>query len=79
MHGYLHERQSKLTVEQQKDVLDRAYDVLTQFNNGIPPKGSCAPCWDTSRENARLLLAKGIEYGQCVYGTSLRKELNGDG
>ncbi|EJF62159.1 hypothetical protein DICSQDRAFT_126466 [Dichomitus squalens LYAD-421 SS1] len=35
MHDYLHERQSKLTVEQQKDVLDHAYDVITKFNNGI--------------------------------------------
>ncbi|TBU28665.1 glycoside hydrolase/deacetylase [Dichomitus squalens] len=62
LHGYLHERQSKLTVEQQKDVLDRAYDVLTKFNNGVPPKGSCAPCWDTTRDSARLLVEKGIEY-----------------
>ncbi|TBU58655.1 glycoside hydrolase/deacetylase [Dichomitus squalens] len=53
MHGYLHERQSKLTVEQQKDVLDHAYDVIT----------NCAPCWDPSRDSARLLLEKGIEYG----------------
>ncbi|EJF62169.1 glycoside hydrolase/deacetylase [Dichomitus squalens LYAD-421 SS1] len=63
LHGYLHERQSKLTVEQQKDVLDRAYDVLTKFNNGVPPKGSCAPCWDTARDSAQLLVEKGIEYG----------------
>ncbi|TFK94928.1 glycoside hydrolase/deacetylase [Polyporus arcularius HHB13444] len=62
LHGYTHERQTRLTVEQQKDVLDRSYEVLTKFNNGVPPKGSCAPCWDTSRENTRLLLEKGIEY-----------------
>ncbi len=64
LHGYTHERQTRLTVEQQKDVLDRSYEVLTKFNNGVPPKGSCAPCWDTSRENTRLLLEKGIEYGE---------------
>ncbi|KAI1791082.1 glycoside hydrolase/deacetylase [Ganoderma leucocontextum] len=63
LHGYLHERQTRLTVEQQKDVLDRAYDVLTKFNNGVPPKGNCAPCWDTTRDSARLLIEKGIEYG----------------
>ncbi|KAM5542437.1 hypothetical protein V8D89_003896 [Ganoderma adspersum] len=62
LHGYLHERQTRLTVEQQKDVLDRAYDVLTKFNNGVPPKGNCAPCWDTTRDSARLLIEKGIEY-----------------
>ncbi|KAI0737741.1 glycoside hydrolase/deacetylase [Daedaleopsis nitida] len=63
LHGYTHEVQTRLTVEQQKDVLDRSYDVLTKFNNGVPPKGACAPCWDTTRENTRLLLDKGIEYG----------------
>lgn len=67
LHGYLHERQTKLTLEQQKDVLDRSYEVLTKFNNGIPPKGNCAPCWDTTRENTRLLLDKGIEYGEETY------------
>ena len=66
LHGYMHEVQTKLTPEQQKDVLDRSFEVLTRFNNGIPPKGSCAPCWDTSRENTRLLLEKGIEYGEHV-------------
>ena len=64
LHGYTHERQTRLTLEQQKDVLDRSYEVLTKFNNGVPPRGSCAPCWDTSRDNTRLLLEKGIEYGK---------------
>ncbi|KAI0684434.1 glycoside hydrolase/deacetylase [Earliella scabrosa] len=62
LHGYTHEVQGRLTVEQQKDVLDHSFEVLTKFNNGIPPKGSCAPCWETTRENTRLLLEKGIEY-----------------
>ena len=53
-------------MEQAKDVLDRSYDVLTKFNNGVPPRGSCAPCWDTLRENTSLLLDKGIEYGVCL-------------
>ena len=75
MHGYLHERQSRLTVEQQKDVLDRAYDVLTKFNNGIPPKGCCAPCWDTTRDSARLLIEKGLEYGGCVHYGDVRRSL----
>ncbi len=72
LHGYLHERQTRLTVEQQKDVLDRAYDVLTRFNNGVPPKGNCAPCWATTRDSARLLIEKGIEYGECVCEDDIR-------
>ena len=55
---------TSLTFEQQKDVLDRTFDLITKFNNGIPPKGSVAPCWDISKEGTALLLDKGIEYGQ---------------
>ncbi|CCL99551.1 uncharacterized protein FIBRA_01569 [Fibroporia radiculosa] len=48
--------------EQQKDILDHTYNLLTAFNNGIPPKGSVAPWWETSSEGTQLLLDKGIEY-----------------
>lgn len=52
-----------MTFEQQKDILDYTYDLLTKFNNGVPPKGSVAPWWETSKEGTQLLLDKGIEYG----------------
>ena len=52
-----------MTVEQQKDILDHTYNLLTKFNNGVPPKGSVAPWWETSAEGTELLLDKGIEYG----------------
>ena len=52
-----------MTVEQQKDILDHTYSLLTKFNNGVPPKGSVAPWWETSKEGTMLLLEKGIEYG----------------
>ncbi|KAH9884937.1 glycoside hydrolase/deacetylase [Cubamyces lactineus] len=62
LHGYSHENPVSMTVEQQKDILDHTYDLLTKFNNGVPPKGSVAPWWETSREGTQLLLDKGIEY-----------------
>lgn len=52
-----------MTFEQQKDILDHTYKLLTEFNNGKPPKGSVAPWWETSSEGTALLLEKGIEYG----------------
>ena len=52
-----------MTLEQQKDILDHTFKLLTEFNNGIPPKGSVAPWWETSKEGTDLLLEKGIEYG----------------
>ena len=53
-----------MTLEQQRDILDHTYKLLTDFNNGIPPKGSVAPWWETSKEGSALLLDKGVEYGQ---------------
>ena len=64
-----------MSLEQQKDILDHTFDLLTKFNNGIPPKGSVAPWWETSKEGTVLLLEKGIEYGQlpcsCFFPTQV--------
>lgn len=62
LHGYSHENPKSMTVEQQRDILDRTYTLLTDFCGGIPPKGSVAPWWETSKEGTELLLEKGIEY-----------------
>ena len=53
-----------LTIEQQKDILDHTYALLTAFNNGNPPKGNVAPWWETSKDGINILLEKGIEYGE---------------
>ncbi|KAG2363173.1 carbohydrate esterase family 4 protein [Suillus spraguei] len=62
LHGYSHENPDSLTPEQQRDILDYTYKLLTDFNHGVPPKGSVAPWWQTSKESVALLLEKGIEY-----------------
>ncbi|KII85988.1 hypothetical protein PLICRDRAFT_165594 [Plicaturopsis crispa FD-325 SS-3] len=65
LHGYSHEARDNpvaLSFEQQKDILDYTFDLLTEFNHGIAPKGSVAPWWETSKEGTDLLLEKGIEY-----------------
>ncbi|KAG2103058.1 carbohydrate esterase family 4 protein [Suillus discolor] len=62
LHGYSHENPDALTPEQQRDILDYTYKLLTDFNHGVPPKGSVAPWWQTSKEGVALLLEKGIEY-----------------
>jgi hypothetical protein len=55
-----------MTLEQQRDILDHTFKLLTDFNHGIPPKGSVAPWWETSKEGTALLLEKGIEYGHHI-------------
>ncbi|EUC37552.1 hypothetical protein COCVIDRAFT_87875 [Bipolaris victoriae FI3] len=61
LHGYSHENPVDMSIEQQRDVLDKTYRMLTEFA-GKPPRGSVAPWWETSREGAELLLSYGIEY-----------------
>ncbi|KAJ8584753.1 carbohydrate esterase family 4 protein [Rhizopogon salebrosus TDB-379] len=62
LHGYSHENPVSMTLEQQRDILNHTYKLLTDFNHGVPPKGSVAPWWETSKEGTALLLEKGIEY-----------------
>jgi len=61
LHGYSHENPSDMTIEQQKDVLDKSFKLLTEFC-GKPPRGSVAPWWEVSDAGMDLLLSYGIEY-----------------
>lgn len=62
LHGYSHENPNAMTLDQQKDILDYTYRLLTKFCNGKPPRGSVAPWWETSKEMTEVLLSYGIEY-----------------
>lgn len=42
LHGYSHENPTDMSIEQQRDVLDKTYRMLTEFT-GKPPRGSVAP------------------------------------
>lgn len=61
LHGYSHENPSDMTFEQQQDVLDKTFRLLTDFC-GKPPRGSVAPWWEVSEAGTELLLSYGIEY-----------------
>lgn len=61
LHGYSHENPSGMTIEKQRDVLDKTWKMLTDFC-GKPPRGSVAPWWETSKEGTELMLSYGIEY-----------------
>lgn len=62
LHGYSHENPVDMTPQQQKDVLDHTYKLLTKFCNGKPPRGIVAPWWEVSKEMCELLLSYGVEY-----------------
>jgi peptidoglycan/xylan/chitin deacetylase (PgdA/CDA1 family) len=48
LHGYSHENPTDMSIEQQRDVLDKTYRMLTEFT-GKPPRGSVAPWYDCLR------------------------------
>jgi peptidoglycan/xylan/chitin deacetylase (PgdA/CDA1 family) len=59
LHGYSHEHVGTLSAQQQRDVLTKSIDVLTNFT-GEKPKGWTAPAWNTSKETVHLLEEFGI-------------------
>jgi peptidoglycan/xylan/chitin deacetylase (PgdA/CDA1 family) len=61
LHGYTHEFVSTLSEQQQRDVLCKSIQVLTDFV-GKKPRGWTAPAWSTSKETVKLLEEYGIEY-----------------
>ncbi|KAL4797728.1 putative polysaccharide deacetylase [Aspergillus venezuelensis] len=61
LHGYSHENPVDMTLEQQRAVLDKTFNLLKEFT-GKAPRGSVAPWWETSAEGAQLLLDYGVEY-----------------
>lgn len=65
LHGYTHEFVSGLSEKQQRDVLEKSIDVLTEFT-GKKPKGWTAPAWSTSKETITLL----EEFGIVGYSTA---------
>jgi len=50
-----------MTWEQQRDVLDKSYRLLTEFC-GKSPRGNVVPWWECSEEGIELMLKYGIEY-----------------
>lgn len=63
LHGYSHENPTALSLEQQREILEKTHKQLTEFC-GKPPLGNVAPWWEVSREGAEMMLEKGVQYGE---------------
>lgn len=61
LHGYSHENPVNMSIQQQRDILDKTYQMLSSFC-GKPPRGYVAPWWEVNQEMAELLLSYGIKY-----------------
>jgi peptidoglycan/xylan/chitin deacetylase (PgdA/CDA1 family) len=73
-HGYLHEQPTKLTVEQEIDVLDRGLAALADVA-GVRPSGYRAPMWDLSWRTPALLAERGFLYDSSLMDSDHPYEL----
>ncbi|THU77006.1 glucose 1-dehydrogenase [Dendrothele bispora CBS 962.96] len=61
LHGYTHEHASALTPTQERDILTKSIQVITDFT-GKKPRGWTGPHWETSPNTIRFLEEFGLEY-----------------
>ncbi|MDF2826388.1 MAG: putative xylanase/chitin deacetylase [Mycobacterium sp.] len=74
-HGYLHEQPTKLTLEQEIDVIDRGLAALADVA-GVRPVGYRAPMWDLSWRTPALLADRGFLYDSSLMDADHPYELS---
>ena len=60
-HGYSHENPNQLSLQQERDVLERSIELIESLC-GKRPVGYVAPWWEFSENTASLLLEHGFRY-----------------
>lgn len=66
-HGYLHLRSDKVSLEDQREEIDRGFDALEAA--GAPrPRGYRSTSWEITPETFRLLVEHGFEYDSSCMG-----------
>ncbi|KAI7975394.1 hypothetical protein EIK77_006350 [Talaromyces pinophilus] len=66
LHGYAHEGAYSLTVQQERDVLERCIDIMTKLT-GKRPVGYRAPLYQVRETTLDLLEEYGFEYGMLFF------------
>jgi len=61
LHGYSHENPLAMSAKQEKAVLRKSIELVTQLS-GRAPRGYVAPWWELSESTVGLLLEHGITY-----------------
>jgi peptidoglycan-N-acetylglucosamine deacetylase len=61
-HGWYHEDFAEISVDEQRDVLARSFEALTQARGGTPPTGWRAPYWSLGDRTLELVEAAGFRY-----------------
>ncbi|MBN3802311.1 polysaccharide deacetylase [Paraburkholderia sp. Ac-20336] len=78
LHGWIHELNSILPYEAERDLLLRASDTLTSIT-GVRPVGMRTPSWDFSPHTLRIAVEMGLEYDSSLMADDDCYELLLDG
>ncbi len=79
MHGWIHERNSLLGEEDERRLMQMAYNTLKEIT-GKPPAGIRTPSWDFSRSTIKLIKELGLLYDSSLMADDRPYEIlhNGD-
>ena len=62
LHGYSHEGASAMTVEQERDVIDKCVSLVSELRGGKKPAGYRAPLYQLRESTVNLLHEAGLLY-----------------
>jgi peptidoglycan/xylan/chitin deacetylase (PgdA/CDA1 family) len=78
MHGWIHERNSMLSEEEERRLMRKSYETL-KAATGKAPTGIRTPSWDFSRSTLKLIRELGLVYDSSLMADDRPYELNEDG
>jgi peptidoglycan/xylan/chitin deacetylase (PgdA/CDA1 family) len=78
LHGWIHERNSLLGEADERDLMKRSFDVLSQAG-GRPPVGIRTPSWDFSPATLKIIREMGLLYDSSLMADDRPYEILEDG
>ena len=78
MHGWIHERNSLLSEEEERRLMRKSYETL-KVATGKAPAGIRTPSWDFSRSTLKLIRELGLVYDSSLMADDRPYELIEDG
>ncbi len=78
MHGWIHERNSLLSEDEERELMKKSYDTLKEMT-GRAPVGIRTPSWDFSASTLKLIRELGLLYDSSLMADDRPYEILADG
>ncbi|MFB0565229.1 MAG: polysaccharide deacetylase [Candidatus Aminicenantaceae bacterium] len=78
LHGWIHERNSLLSEEEERELMKKSYDVLKELT-GKAPVGIRTPSWDFSLSTIKIIKELGLLYDSSLMADDRPYEILEDG